>query len=197
MLLNEYIGFDPENPTAPFIDSSQFVKELLWLDTLGKKKIEVWINSPGGVMMDAMEIYHAILATKTPVDTKCVGIAASAAAEIFEAGRKRIMTSYGQLMFHNPSGGDRKGLAAMKESIVKMIASRCGQSEDAIGKIMDRTTFILSSDTEYSYLWDAVEDAADLNKAKPYAEVNEAIVRTTWNHYNNILNSTIKKKVPC
>ena len=67
------------------------VAQLLYLDhSDSKKDISLYINSPGGVVMDGYNIYNAILRSKTPVDTYNVGIAASIAGVIFMAGRKDI-----------------------------------------------------------------------------------------------------------
>jgi ATP-dependent protease ClpP protease subunit len=52
-----------------------FQAELLALDQMEKKRIQVWINSPGGSVMDGYNMYNAMLKTKTKVDTYCVGIA--------------------------------------------------------------------------------------------------------------------------
>src|SRR5580693_4406944 len=126
MLINKHIGFDEKDGQG--IDGSLFQAELLALDRIGKKRIQVWINSPGGTVMDGYNIYNAILKSDTKVDTYCVGICASIAAVIFQAGRKRIMADYGLLMYHNPyggTGGDE--LDAMRNSICTMIAVSTGK----------------------------------------------------------------------
>ena len=102
MLINTHIGFDEENGQG--IDGAQFQRELLYLDGLGKKRIQVWINSIGGVVMDGYNIASAILKTKTPVDTYNVGMSASIAGVIFMCGRNRIMLDYAQFMMHPASG---------------------------------------------------------------------------------------------
>ena len=185
MLVDQAIGFDADTPNEPFIDGSQFVKELLFLDTLGKKKIQVWINSIGGMVMDAMEIYHAIRTCKTPVETKCVGYAISSAGIIFQAGSKRVMTNYGQIMMHNPQGGDKKSLDATKESIVKMYADRCKVDEDEISKLMNRTSWILASDTECKFLWDVVENVSE------NTSYNE--IKAQWKMQNLVISNSLNK----
>ena len=81
MLINKHIGFDLDEGQG--IDGSLFQEELLKLDSLGKKRIQVWINSPGGVVMDGYNIFNAILKSKTKVDTYNVGIAASIVTHSF------------------------------------------------------------------------------------------------------------------
>lgn len=156
ILINSHIGFDTEQGMG--IDGAIFQRELLELDEKGYKSIQVWINSPGGVVMDGYNIYNAILKTKTPVDTFCVGMAASIAAVIFQAGRKRTMSDYSRLMFHNPYGGDdKKALSAIQSSIVTMIASRSKKHEDEIAAIMDKTSWILPEDAKALGLCDSIE----------------------------------------
>jgi ATP-dependent Clp protease protease subunit len=61
---------------------------------MDKKRIQVWINSPGGDVDDGYNIYNAMLKTKTKVDTHCYGMAASMAGAIFQAGHRRTMADY-------------------------------------------------------------------------------------------------------
>ena len=72
MLIDKHIGFDEKDGQG--IDGSLFLNELLLLDTLGKKRIQVWICSEGGVVMDGYKIYNGILKTKkepTILDIGC------------------------------------------------------------------------------------------------------------------------------
>jgi ATP-dependent Clp endopeptidase proteolytic subunit ClpP len=168
MLINKHIGFDSAD--GPGIIGDLFQRELLQLDSLGKKRIQVWINSPGGSVSDGYAIYNAILKSNTPVDTYCVGMAASIAAVIFQAGRKRIMADYGILMYHNPfiAGGsitpsEKKMLDVMRESIITMICTRCGMDEKEMGYIMDRTTFIDAPESKEKNLCDEIESSVDAN----------------------------------
>ncbi len=163
MLLLEDIGLD-ENGKG--IDGARFLQELLSLEAMKPKSIEVWINSAGGVVADGYNIYSAILDSQTPVDTKCVGMAASIAAVIFEAGRRRIMNDYSWLMFHNPYGGeDRQLLNIMKGSIAKMVA-RSGKPEDEILDMMKRTTYIYADEAKQMGLCDTIEASDQKNKKR-------------------------------
>ena len=162
MLLNKHIGVDSEEGQG--IDGSIFQQELLQLDTLGKKRIHIWINSPGGVVQDGYSIYSAILKSNTPVDTYCVGCAASIAGVIFQAGRKRVMADYSWLMYHNPFGSDNtEVIATMKKSIITMIATRSGMTEDAVRVMMNRETFILADEAMKMKLCDEIDSSVSLN----------------------------------
>lgn len=189
MLINNHIGFDPDDGMG--IDGAQFQNELLTLDGMGKKAIQVWINSPGGSVMDGYNIYTAILKSKTKVDTHCTGMAASIAGVIFQAGRNRIMSDYGFLMYHNPKGpSDRKLIDMMTDSIAKMTA-RSGKAEDEILKMMNKETFI-SPDEALEYgLCDSIEASSESNKkrltpspAKAYYKEAQLVLNSLFNNQN-------------
>lgn len=188
MLLDRHIGYDEEEGFG--IDGSTFVRELMTLDSMGKKSIRIWINSPGGIVMDGYSIYNAILKTKTKVDTVCVGIAASIAAVIFQAGRNRLMNEYALLMYHNPYGGNSEELKKMRTSIAKMISSRTGKSEEEVLKMMDRTTWITASEALASGFCDGIEVSSDFNKKR--ATTSDA--KAMWKESATILNSIFKPK---
>lgn len=164
MLLNDDIGVDPE--TGKGIDGSKFQAELMALDAMKPKSIEVWINSTGGNVEDGYNINSAILLSKTPVDTVDVGMAASIAGVFFQAGRKRIMMDYAWLMYHNPSGGDNKKLLdTMKVSIAKMVA-RSGKTEEDILAMMKKETFIDAAEALKLGLCDEIRNGSDHNKKR-------------------------------
>ncbi len=145
MLLNKHIGYDEEDGMG--IDGSLFQQELLQLDNMGKRAIQVWINCPGGSVVDGFNIYNAILKSKTPVDTYNVGIAASMGGVVFMAGRNRKMADYSLLMIHSPSGGEnQKVLDAMSGSLVKMISAKSHTPEEDVKVLMNNTSWLTASD---------------------------------------------------
>ena len=150
MLINSHLGFDTDDGQG--IDSSLFQQELLQLDTLGKKRIQLWINCPGGNVMDGMGMFNAILKTKTPVDTYNTGICASMGGVLFMAGRKRVMNDYASLMMHNPSGGDdKKQMGMMKDSLVTMLSSRASNiTPEEVDYLMEKTSWLNAAEMEAS-----------------------------------------------
>lgn len=197
MLINKHIGFDAEEGQG--IDGSLFQEELLRLDTLGKKRIQVWINSGGGIVMDGYNIYNAILKSKTKVDTYCVGIAASIAAVIFQAGRKRIMADYSLLMYHNPYGGDSVELKKMRESIAVMISQRTSNSLEEVLKLMDKTTWITASEALMNGFTDEIEASKDNNikhgNAKAMWESGKVMANSIFKPNNNITMNKVANKL--
>lgn len=191
MLLDQPIGMDSDFPNDPFIDGSLFAKEMMYLDSMGKTTINVWIASGGGSVLDGMKIYNAILQTKAKVNTHII-FAASIAAVISQAGRERTMADFGKLMFHNPSGGDDKGLAAIKDSIITMVEKRSKLSYQDISKMMSRTTWIGADEALALGLCDTIEHSSDLNKPRMIGAVTE-MVNVAKLYVNNALKKTNNK----
>jgi ATP-dependent Clp endopeptidase proteolytic subunit ClpP len=187
MLLNKHVGFDTDDGMG--IDGAEFQSELLRLDTMGKKRIQIWINSPGGVIVDGFAIYNAILKTKTKVDTYNVGIAASIAAVIFQAGRKRLMADYAILMYHNALGGDESQLGIFNAAITSMI-QRSGMSREQIVKMMSAETFLNANEALKEGLVDEIEASVNFNR-KAFSSQNT--VKEIQAVCNTALKSKIKK----
>ena len=190
LLINKHIGFDEDEGQG--IDGAIFQQELLALDTLGKKRIQVWINSPGGVVTDGYNIYSAILNSKTPVDTYTFGAAASIAGVIFQAGRKRIMSDYSWLMYHNPFGGDGKLLDTIRESIIKMIEQRCSMTEAQVDMMMKRTTYIAAGEAKQMGLCDEVQASSNEN-TKYLRKITNQV--EFIKECNRVVNSIINPKI--
>lgn len=189
MLLNKHFGYDEEDGMG--IDGSLFQQELLALDQMGKKRIQVWINSPGGAVLDGYNICNAILKSNTRVDTYCIGMAASMAGVAFQCGRKRIMSDYGFLMYHNPYAGDTTEspmLNSMKSSLNKIIEQRSGMSTDAVQRMMDRTSFIECMEASNLKLCDEVESTVSMN-TKNFPKEARAFTREA----NKVLNKLFNK----
>jgi len=190
MLLNKHIGYDDADGMG--VDGGLFQQELLQLDTMGKKRILVYINSPGGVVTDGYSIYSAILKSKTPVDTYAQGAAASIAGVIFQAGRKRVMTDYAWLMYHNPFGGDNSDmLKTMKASIITMVSQRCGTNESEVASMMNRTSFILAEEALSMNLCDSIEASVGEN-TKYLKKISNSV--EFYKECNLVLNKVINQK---
>lgn len=80
------------------------VKRLLYLDSLEKKEIIIFINSPGGVISSGLAIYDCMQAIKSDVSTVCCGQAASMGAVLLTAGAKgkRYAWPNARIMIHQP-----------------------------------------------------------------------------------------------
>ena len=136
MLINDDIGVIKDNNGNVIggIDGKAWQEEFMYIDSLGKKSIEVRINSAGGSVLEGYNIFSAIDKAKTPTTTHNVGIAASIAGIIFLAGKDRVIEDYGQIMLHAPhSDSDEdvnKQINAVKEQLTTIISSK-GKNIDA------------------------------------------------------------------
>lgn len=114
--------------------------------------INVWINSPGGDVFAASQIYTMLKEYSGQVLIKIDGIAASAAAVIAMAGDRVCMSPTAMLMIHNPStliwgeeSDMQKGiemLAEVKEAIINAFEARTGLERKRIAKMMDAETWL-------------------------------------------------------
>ena len=118
----------------------------------GTEDITVWINSPGGNVFAAAEIYTMLRDYPGAVTVKIDAIAASAASVIAMAGSKVLMSPVAMLMIHDPSTiamGNTKDmekaiatLNEVKESIINAYAAKSGLSHNRISKLMENETWM-------------------------------------------------------
>ena len=109
--------------------------------------ISVWINSPGGCVFAAAQIYNMLKNYSGKVTVKIDGLAASAASVIAMAGDEVMMSPVSMLMVHNPATvaiGDSKEmqkaiemLDEVKESIINAYELKTGLSRARISHLMD------------------------------------------------------------
>lgn len=117
----------------------------------GSGDITLWINSPGGDVFAAAQIYNMLMDYPGQVTVKIDGLAASAASVIAMAGSQVEMSPVAMMMIHNPitvAIGDSKEmqkaidmLAEVKESIVNAYEIKTGLSRNKISKLMDAETW--------------------------------------------------------
>lgn len=109
--------------------------------------ITVWINSPGGDVFAASQIYNMLMDYKGHVTVKIDGIAASAASVIAMAGGEVQMSPVSMMMIHNPmtiAFGDTaemkkaiQMLSEVKESIINAYELKTGLSRTKLSHMMD------------------------------------------------------------
>lgn len=191
MLIDRHIGYDKDDGFG--IMGDVFQRELLFLDTQNKKRISVWINSPGGVVSDGELMYNAILKTKTKVDTYCIGTAASIAAVLFQAGRKRIMCDFSKLMYHGPSGPGDDVLEVFRKSLSVMISSRvAGKTPDEISALMCGDNWMDAEDALANGFCDEIESSADYNRPRQISK--DENVKSAWKKNIECFNSLLPNK---
>ena len=117
----------------------------------GEGDITVWINSPGGDVFAAAQIYNMLMDYKGNVTVKIDGLAASAASVIAMAGTKVLMSPVAMMMIHNPATmamGEAKDmqkaivmLNEVKESILNAYESKTGLTRARLSHMMDDETW--------------------------------------------------------
>ena len=80
------------------------IAQMLYLDSINKDPISVYINSPGGSIMAGMAIYDVSKIIKSPINTICIGMAASMAAILMLMGKERSGLRHSRIMLHEASG---------------------------------------------------------------------------------------------
>lgn len=189
MLINSHIGFDEEDGMG--IDGNLFQKELLYLDTLGKKRIQVWINSIGGVVIDGYSIGSTILKTKTPVDTYNVGMTASIAGAIFMCGRNRVMMDFAQFMMHPVSGAmDKKSAKSFEDSISTLLSAKSNMTQEEVSELMAETTWLNAEQCLEKGICTEIEKTANVNKKR----LSTANIDNFLREANLITNKFLKTK---
>ncbi|MBC8387648.1 MAG: ATP-dependent Clp protease proteolytic subunit [Actinobacteria bacterium] len=127
-----------------------------------EKDIQLYINSPGGVVTAALAVYDTMQFIKSPVSTICIGQAASAAAVLLLAGEKgkRFSLPNSRVMLHQPSGDvsgttidveiHSREMVRIRALLNEIIAKHTGQEVKKVEKDTERD-FILSAKEAKEY----------------------------------------------
>ncbi|MGL4241458.1 MAG: ATP-dependent Clp protease proteolytic subunit [Beijerinckiaceae bacterium] len=143
--------------TGPFNDemATLIVAQLLFLEADNpKKEINLYINSPGGVVTSALAIYDTIQFIRCPVVTLCTGQAASAGSLILTAGAKdmRFALPNSRIMVHQPSGGFQgqatdilihaEEIKGIKRRLNQIYVKHTGRTLEEVEAALERDNFM-------------------------------------------------------
>ncbi len=137
------------------VTASLVCAQLLFLESENPEKdINLYINSPGGVVTSGLAIYDTMNYVRPDISTLCLGQAASMGSFLLMAGTKgkRYCLPNARVMLHQPHGG-AQGQAAdieiqareildLRARLNKIYAERTGQPLAKIEKAMDRDNFM-------------------------------------------------------
>ncbi len=152
-LLNDRIIFLSEevNDTT----ASLVVAQLLYLQPQDPDKdIQLYINSPGGVITAGMAIYDTMQYVKPDVSTICIGMAASMGAFLLSSGAKgkRYALPNAEIMIHQPSGGSQgqatdiqimaERILRMKRDLNRILSENTGKPVEEIERDCERDHFM-------------------------------------------------------
>jgi ATP-dependent Clp protease, protease subunit len=151
------------------VNGDQLVAQLLALDSDSNEDITLYINSPGGIITGMFALYDSIQLLQSKVNTRCLGLAASAAAFLLSTGTgTRSATENARIMIHQPLGGARgtakdieiqaKNIVWMRERINEIMAGRTGKPVEQIAKDTDRDYWMTAAEAaEYGLIDEVVE----------------------------------------
>lgn len=152
------------------------VAQLLFLDREDpERRIQMYINSPGGEVYAGLAIYDAMQEVTAPVSTVAVGMAASFGTVVLAAGEAgmRYSLPHATIHMHQPHGGTQGQTSDMqitvnhfqflKETLIKIFAKHTGKDEATLERDMDRD-FYLSPEQALAYgLIDEILTKQELN----------------------------------
>ncbi len=143
--------------------STNAVQQLLYLQLEDPKKpITLYINSPGGSIVDGMAIYDTIKRSSCPVHAMVVGMAASMGAVILSGCTKgeRSILPHGEVLLHQPLGGARgqatdieisaNRIIKMKRMLLTILAENTGHPYEKLVEDCDRD-YWLDADEAKAY----------------------------------------------
>jgi len=145
------------------------IAQLLFLQAdSADKDIYLYINSPGGIVSAGMAIYDTMQHISAPVNTICMGMAASMGSFLLAAGRKgrRSALPHSRIMIHQPSGGAQgtasdieiqaREILYLRAKLNELYAKHSGQALEQIEKDMDRDRFMSAEEAKAYGLVDHV-----------------------------------------
>ena len=145
------------------------IAQLLFLQSEDPDKdINIYINTPGGIVTAGLAVYDTMQFLKPDVCTYCVGQATSMGAILLAAGAKgkRYSLPNARIMMHQPWGGAQgaasdisiqaKEILRMRDRIEEILAKHTGQPLDKIKKDTDRDYFLSAEEAKAYGLVDEV-----------------------------------------
>ena len=143
--------------------ANTIIAQLLFLEKQDEKAdVNLYINSPGGVVSSALAIYDTMNYTKCDISTVCVGLAASAASLLLSSGAKgkRFILPNAEVLIHQVMGGaegqasdidiSAKHILKVKDRLNKILAKNTGQPLSKVEKDSDRD-FYMSAEEAKKY----------------------------------------------
>ena len=159
-----FLGEEVNETTASLI-----VAQLLFLESEDPgKDIQLYINSPGGVVSCGLAIYDTMQYIKCDVSTICIGMAASMGAFLLSGGTKgkRFALPNSEIMIHQPSGGARgqateiqivaENILKTKKKLNEILAANTGRSYEEIARDTERDNYMTEQDAKEYGLIDEI-----------------------------------------
>jgi len=159
--------------------ANSVIAQLLFLEKEDSTKdIDIYINSPGGSVVDGLAIYDTMQLIRPQVSTICVGLAASMGAILLAGGAKgkRYSLPNAKIMIHQPWGGFRgqasdieihaKEILSTKKRLNEILAKHTGQTLKQLEKDTDRDRFLDPEEARKYGLIDQIIEPDELTSSK-------------------------------
>lgn len=143
--------------------------QLLFLESADPKRdVQMFINSPGGSVIDGLGIYDTMQYISPDVATICTGLAASMGAVLLAAGQKgkRSCLTHSHIMIHQPSGGasgqvsdieiNYRLIKRMQKNLYEILSEHTGQTYEAIERDSNRDNWMAGEEAKAYGLIDEV-----------------------------------------
>lgn len=145
--------------------------QLLWLDQQSDKPINMYINSPGGSVIDGLQLIDTMNFINAPISTTCLGMAASMGAVILSCGEKgkRFVLPHSRVMIHQVSSQMHGTYEDMriefeqtercKKDIYNILSKNIGKSYEEIESLCDRNNWFIGQEAVELGIADKVIEA--------------------------------------
>ncbi len=151
--------------------ANSVIAQLLYAQKVDKARdVHIYINSPGGSVSAGLAIYDTMQYVSCPVETVCVGMAASMAAILLAAGApgKRYALPHARIMLHQPWGGvqgtaadveiEAEEILEAKNILTRILAKHTGRTIEQVDKETDRNKYFSAREArEYGVIDEVVE----------------------------------------
>ena len=152
-------GYEGEFTTD---SANTLIAQLLYLDSDDNTKdINLYINSPGGMVTAGLAVYDTMQFIKSPITTICMGMAMSFGAVILAAGTKgkRFALPQSRVMIHQPLVGgisgqatdilvEAKEMAHTRKTLEEIMAVHTGQPFEKINRDMERNNYMSAEEAK-------------------------------------------------
>ncbi|MFH2204824.1 MAG: ATP-dependent Clp protease proteolytic subunit [Elusimicrobiota bacterium] len=167
-------GYEGEVTTD---SANVLIAQLLYLDAEDHERdINLYINSPGGMVTAGLAVYDTMQYVKAPITTICIGMAMSFGAVLLTAGTKgrRFALPQARVMIHQPLIGghgisgqatdievEAREMVKTKNILNEILAHHSGQTAEKIAKDSERNFYLSAEEAKAYGLIDKVIDNTD------------------------------------
>ena len=153
------------------------IAQLLYLESDDNTKdINLYINSPGGMVTAGLAVYDTMQYIKSPITTICMGMAMSFGAVILAAGSKgkRFALPQSRIMIHQPLVGgisgqatdiivEAKEMAYIRKNLEQILAKHTGQPAEKMARDMERNYYMSAEEAKEYGIIDEVLTGAKID----------------------------------